>query len=70
MRPMRTDETGAWNGMCDIPSTSDAPVVPKTSAGTLRSEESSVSTTCTSRRKPFGKSGRIGRSVMRAASVA
>ena len=69
-RATRTEETGPSNGMLDMPSTIEAAVVPKTSAGCSRSAESVVSTTWISRRKPLGKSGRIGRSVMRAARIA
>ena len=40
------------------------------SCGVTRSAERTVQITCTSLRKPFGQSGRIGRSIMRAVSVA
>ena len=40
------------------------------SCGVTRSADSVVQITCTSFRKPFGQSGRIGRSIMRAVSVA
>ena len=40
------------------------------SCGVIRSAESVVQMTCTSFRKPFGQSGRIGRSIMRAVRIA
>ncbi len=48
----------------------EAPIVPSTSAGCSLSEDSNVHTICTSCLNPFGKSGRIGLSVIRAANVA
>ena len=40
------------------------------SCAVTRSAESTVQMTCTSLRKPFGHSGRIGRSIMRAVRIA
>ena len=51
-------------------SAADAPTVPSTSGLFSRSAEITVSTTCTSLRIVFGKSGRSGRSVRRALRVA
>ena len=51
-------------------SAAEAPLMQRMSCGVTRSAERTVQMTCTSLRKPFGQSGRIGRSIMRAVSVA
>ena len=48
----------------------DAPLMHRMSCGVTMSALSTVQMTCTSFRKPFGQSGRIGRSIMRAVRVA
>src|SRR5581483_9922704 len=70
MRPMRTAPTGPRNGSGEIARAAEAPLMQSTSCGTTRSAGSTVQITCTSLRKPFGHNGRIGRSIMRAVSVA
>ena len=51
-------------------SAADAPTMERMSGGCTRSAERTVEMTCTSLRNPLGKSGRMGRSVSLAASVA
>ena len=70
IRPMRTAPTGPRNGSGEIISAADAPLMQRMSCGVTRSAERTVQMTCTSLRKPFGQSGRIGRSIIRAVSVA
>ena len=70
MRPIRTAPTGPRNGSGEIASAADAPLIARMSCGTTMSAERTVQMTCTSFLKPFGQSGRIGRSIMRAVSVA
>ena len=70
MRPTRTAPTGPRNGSGEIISAADAPLMQRMSCGVTRSAERTVQMTCTSLRKPFGQSGRIGRSIIRAVSVA
>ena len=70
MRPIRTAPIGPRNGSGEIMSAADAPLMQRMSCGVTRSAERVVQMTCTSLRKPFGQSGRIGRSIMRAVSVA
>ena len=70
IRPMRTAPTGPKNGSGEIMSAADAPLMQRMSCGVTMSAESTVQMTCTSFRKPFGQSGRIGRSIMRAVRVA
>ena len=69
-RPTRTAPIGPRNGSGEIISAADAPLMQRMSCGVTRSAERTVQMTCTSLRKPFGQSGRIGRSVIRAVSVA
>ena len=69
-RPIRTAPTGPKNGSGDSISAADAPLMHRMSCGLTMSAESTVQMTCTSLRKPFGHSGRIGRSIMRAVRVA
>ena len=57
-------------GSGEIMSAADAPLMQRMSCGVTMSAERTVQMTCTSLRKPFGQSGRIGRSIMRAVSVA
>ena len=70
IRPIRTPPTGPRKGSGEIASAAEAPLIARTSCGTTMSAERTVQMTCTSFRKPFGQSGRIGRSIMRAVSVA
>ena len=67
---MRTAPTGPRNGSGEIASAAEAPLIARMSCGTTMSADSTVQMTCTSFLKPFGQSGRIGRSIMRAVSVA
>ncbi len=70
IRPMRTAPTGPKNGSGEMCSAADAPLMHRMSCGVTMSTDSVVQITCTSLRKPFGHSGRIGRSIMRAVRVA
>ena len=70
MRPMRTAPTGPKKGSGEIVSAAEAPLMARVSWLCSPSIESTVPMICTSLRKPFGQSGRIGRSTMRAFSVA
>ncbi len=70
IRPMRTAPTGPRNGSGETISAAEAPLMQRMSCAVTRSAESVVQTTCTSLRKPFGQSGRIGRSIMRAVRIA
>src|SRR5437764_7789441 len=67
---MRTAPTGPTKGSGEIISAADAPLMQRMSCGVTRSAERTVQMTCTSLRKPFGQRGRMGRSIMRAVSVA
>ena len=67
---MRTAPTGPKNGSGEMCSAADAPLMHRMSCGVTMSTDSVVQITCTSLRKPFGQSGRIGRSIMRAVRVA
>src|SRR4051794_3429484 len=67
--PMRTAPTGAASGTGEIISAADAPFIARTSYGCSWSTLSGMFTSCVSKCQPFGKSGRIGRSIMRAVSV-
>src|SRR5215204_321431 len=68
--PMRTAPTGPMKGSGEIISAAEAPLMQRMSCGVTRSADRTVQMTCTSLRKPFGQSGRIGRSIIRAVSVA
>ena len=57
------------NGMPEIVSAAEAPTSATMSGSFSRSWLSTVQTTCVSLRKPGTKSGRIGRSISREASV-
>ena len=70
MSPMRTEPTGPPNGISEIVSAAEAPSVASTSCAFSRSTENVVATTCTSFMKPLGNSGRMGRSIWRAARIA
>ena len=70
MSATRTAPTGPRNGSGEIASAAEAPLIARMSCGTIMSADSTVQMTCTSFLKPFGHSGRIGRSIMRAVSVA
>jgi len=67
---MRTAPTGPWNGISDITSAVDAPLMLRMVGSFSWSTDSTVEMTCTSSRKPSGKSGRSGRSVRRDARIA
>ena len=67
---MRTAPTGPWKGMSEITSAVDAPLMLRIVGSYSWSTDSTVETTCTSRRNPSGKSGRSGRSVRREARIA
>ena len=67
---MRTAPTGPRKGSGEIISAVDAPLMHRMSCGVTRSADSTVQITCTSLRKPFGQSGRMGRSIMRAVRIA
>ena len=67
---MRTAPTGPWNGMSEIVSAVEAPLMLRMVGSLSWSTESTVEMTCTSSRKPSGKSGRSGRSVSREARIA
>ena len=69
-RPTRTPAIGPSNGMSETVSAALAPIMPAISGALSWSTESTVATICTSLRKPFGNSGRMGRSMRRAQSVA
>ncbi len=68
--PIRTAPTGSGNGMSESMSAADAPFMARMSYGASWSIDSGMPTSCVSRRQPFGNSGRSGRSIMRAISVA
>src|SRR3954452_21038674 len=55
--------------MSEICSAADAPFIARMSYGWMWSIDMGIATSCVSRRQPFGKSGRMGRSIMRAVSV-
>src|SRR3954469_8603456 len=67
--PTRTAPTGCCTGMSEIWIAADAPFIARMSYGWMWSIEIGIATSCVSRRQPFGKSGRMGRSIMRAVSV-
>ena len=69
MRPTRTPANGPAQGMSDRCSAAEAPVMASTSVRFSRSVESTVAMTCVSKRHPFGKSGRHGRSMRREVST-
>ncbi len=66
----RTAPTGPMNGSGEIISAAEAPLMHRMSCGTTMSAERTVQITWTSLRKPFGHSGRIGRSIIRAVRIA
>ena len=68
--PMRTAPTAVGYGTSEIISAADAPFMARMSYGWTWSTDSVRLTSCVSRRQPFGNSGRSGRSIMRAISVA
>ena len=55
--------------MSEIISAALAPFIARMSYGLTWSTDIGIATSCVSRRQPFGKSGRIGRSIMRAVRV-
>ena len=69
-RPTRTAPTGPRKGREETISAAEAPLIARMSWACSPSTESVVPMICTSFLKPFGQSGRIGRSTMRAFSVA
>ena len=70
IRPIRTAPTGPLKGSGEIMRAAEAPLIARMSCGVMRSADSVVQMTCTSFVKPFGQSGRIGRSIMRAVRIA
>ena len=62
-RPTRTAPTGPSHGIGEIVRAAEAPMIEKMSGVVLLVGRRTVETTCTSDMYPFGKSGRIGRSV-------
>ena len=68
--PMRTAPTAVGNGTSETISAADAPFMARMSYGWTWSTESVSATSCVSRRQPLGNSGRSGRSIRRAISVA
>ena len=70
MRPMRTAPTGPRKGSGESISAAEAPLMQRMSWAVTMSALRTVQMTCTSLRKPFGQSGRIGRSIMRAVRMA
>ena len=70
IRPTRTAAIGPWNGISLIVRAADAAIVPRMSGSFSWSVDMTVITTWTSSLYPSGNSGRIGRSVRRAARIA
>ena len=68
--PTRTAPTGPKKGSGEIISAAEAPLMQRMSCAVTMSADSTVQITCTSFLKPFGQSGRIGRSIMRAVRMA
>ena len=68
--PIRTAPTGVGNGMWEIISAAEAPFIARMSYGLTWSTEIGIATSWVSYRQPLGNSGRIGRSIRRAESVA
>src|SRR2546423_11659419 len=68
--PTRTAPTGPRKGSGEIISAAEAPLMQRMSCGVTMSADSVVQITCTSFLKPFGQSGRIGRSIIRAVRIA
>ena len=64
-RPMRTAAMGPFHGMSESTSAVEAPRRERTSGSFSLSCESTVAITWVSQLKPFGKSGRRGRSIRR-----
>ena len=67
--PIRTAPTGSGKGMLETISAAEAPFMARMSYGTTWSIDSGIETSCVSRCQPLGKSGRRGRSIMRATRV-
>ena len=70
LSPTRTAAIGPSHGIGEIASAAAAPVTASTSVVWSWSVLSTVATTCTSLRKPFGNSGRSGRSISRDVRIA
>ncbi len=68
--PTRTQPTGPAWGMSLICRASEAPVTARVVGSCSWSAETTVATSWTSLRKSLGKSGRIGRSIIRQAMMA
>ena len=69
-RPMRTHASGPSKGTPPTVRAADAAMTQMVSTGLTWSATSVVATTWTSLRKPAGKLGRSGRSIIRAVRVA
>ncbi len=67
---MRTQASGPSKGTPPTVRAAEAPITQMVSTEWIWSATSGVATTCTSLRKPSGKDGRSGRSIMRAVRVA
>ena len=70
MRPIRTAPTGPRNGIGESIRAADEPLMARMSCGCTWSAENVVTMTWTSFLYPFGHSGRMGRSTMRAVRIA
>ena len=70
MYPSRVPLTGPEKGISEIVSAADVPMMLRMSGMFSWSADSASTTTCVSFRYPFGKSGRIVRSVNRLARIA
>ena len=69
-QPMRTAPIGPSQGMSEIASASEAPLMPRMFAGFFWSTDMTVATTCTSFLIHSGKRERIERSIMRPLRIA
>jgi len=69
-RPTMTPPIGPLNGMSEMESAAEVPIMAEISGEQSWSTLMTMSTICTSFRKPSGNSGRIGRSVSRLARIA
>jgi hypothetical protein len=69
-RPTRRPATGPSNGAPLIDNAALAAIIATISGRKAGSIDSTLATTCTSARYPFGNSGRMGRSIMRPIKIA
>ncbi len=68
-RPTRTAASGPFHGTVERVSAAEAATTPRMSASFSWSADSTVTKTCTSFLNPSGKSGRMDRSIRRAARI-